>query len=449
MNAPTDWVSAIVILASGLIVGMLFVYFFNRRKSAPKLGGEPDLELQDLEGKRDALVAQLREPGLGDTERRTLETQTADVLRQLDKYQRRPGAPVSSTPAPAAAAMNPAIKGFLWGACSVAALATLGYLVMQQAAPRTQDAPVTGGGPMAAQQQQQQQQQAPPDPAVQRLEAAVQADPSNIQLRNDLAQAYLERENLMGVFEQTKAVLEKAPDNSRALAYQGLVRLAMGDSGAAEQMLQRATQVDPKNLDGWVARAWLYAQQKKMDESEKMIAEAIRQSPPDRARLEGVFAQMKVAAQQQSQVASGQLPEGHPPIDGAGASPGGPMAQAPQAPTAQAGMARPAAPDDGRSINVTIALDPSAASKTGILYVIARNPLGGPPAAVKRMEGVTFPLTITLGSADSMMGQPLPDNFRLEARLDSDGDARTKPPTDPSAIQDGVTPGATVRLALK
>jgi len=447
MNAPTDWVSAIVILASGLIVGMLFVYFFNRRKSAPKLGGEPDLELQDLEGKRDALVAQLREPGLGDAERRALETQTADVLRQLDKYQRRPGAPVSAAAAPDVTAMNPAIKGFLWGAGSVAALAALGYFVMQQAAPRGQDAPVTGGGPMAAQQQQQQQQQqAPPDPAVQRLEAAVQADPSNIQLRNDLAQAYLERENLMGVFEQTKVVLEKAPDNSRALAYQGLVRLAMGDSAAAAQMLQRATEVDPKNLDGWVARAWLYAQQKKMDESEKMIAEAIKQSPPDRARLEGVFAQMKVAAQQQSQVASGQLPEGHPPIDGAGAPPGGPMSQAPMA---QAGMARPAAPDDGRSINVTIALDPSAASKTGILYVIARNPLGGPPAAVKRLEGVTFPLTITLGSADSMMGQPLPDNFRLEARLDSDGDARTKPPTDPSAAQDGVTPGATVRLALK
>ncbi|HEX2122198.1 MAG TPA: hypothetical protein VHL59_11195 [Thermoanaerobaculia bacterium] len=47
------------------------------------------------------------------------------------------------------------------------------------------------------------------------------------------------------------------------------------------------------------------------------------------------------------------------------------------------------------------------------------------------------------------MGQPLPDTFRIEARLDSDGNATTKPPTDPSAMQDGVAPGAVVTLALK
>jgi hypothetical protein len=48
-----------------------------------------------------------------------------------------------------------------------------------------------------------------------------------------------------------------------------------------------------------------------------------------------------------------------------------------------------------------------------------------------------------------MMGQPLPAKFRLEARLDSDGDASTKPPTDPSATQEDVTAGTSVTLALK
>jgi hypothetical protein len=48
-----------------------------------------------------------------------------------------------------------------------------------------------------------------------------------------------------------------------------------------------------------------------------------------------------------------------------------------------------------------------------------------------------------------MMGQPLPDKFRLEARLDSDGDAATKTPTDPTASQNDVAPGAAVKLALK
>ena len=40
-----------------------------------------------------------------------------------------------------------------------------------------------------------------------------------------------------------------------------------------------------------------------------------------------------------------------------------------------------------------------------------------------------------------MMGQPLPASFRLEARLDSDGDPLTKPPSDPSAGRTAWLPG--------
>ena len=38
---------------------------------------------------------------------------------------------------------------------------------------------------------------------------------------------------------------------------------------------------------------------------------------------------------------------------------------------------------------------------------------------------------------------------RLDARLDSDGDAATKPPTDPSAMQAQVAAGSVVTLTLK
>jgi hypothetical protein len=49
-----------------------------------------------------------------------------------------------------------------------------------------------------------------------------------------------------------------------------------------------------------------------------------------------------------------------------------------------------------------------------------------------------------------MMGQPLPATVRIEARLDSDGDAMTKNPSDPHAVQDGVaTNGTKVSLVLK
>ena len=448
MNEPTDWTSAIAILAGGLFLGALVVFFFSRRKSSSPASVIPDLERKDLEAKRDSLVAQLRaldEENVEERER--LEAETANVLRKLDNAPQPPSTAAraeggASATAEDRPAMNPAMKGFLWGAGSFAALAGLAFFVMNQATPRQEGGSVTGDIPMA------QQQAAPqPNPIVMQLEAAVQKDPNNLQLRNDLAQAYLETDNLMAVFEQTKFVLDKAPNDSRALTYQALVRMAMGEAEAATQMLQQATRSEPKNLDAWVSLAWVNVQQNKMAEAEKMIAEAAKQSPNDKTRLEEVFRQMKAQASgapaepTPAQIASGELPAGHPPIDGAPAPA--------QAAASMPAAARPPAPADGKSVSVTLELDPAAKQKSGVLYVMARNPMGGPPVAVKRLQVSSFPITFDFGSADSMMGQPLPDKFRLEARLDSDGDAATKPPTDHSAMQNDVAPGTTIKLALK
>lgn len=448
MNEPTDWTSALAILVAGLALGALFIYFFGKRKTKT-IGDETDLVRKDLEAKRDALIQQLRDldENASPEERSRLELDTADVLRTLDRWK---GTSPASSTAPATvemgvasrgSGMSPAVRGFLWGAGSFAALAGMFYLVMQTSTQRQEGGSLTGDIPVAQQGMQQQQQ---PDPIVQQLEAAVQKDPENLVLRNDLAQAYLERENMMAVFEHTKFVLDRKPEDSRALTYAALVRMAMGEGDEARKMLERASKSDPKNLDTWVSLAWMHAQKNEMKEAEAMIAEAAKQVPNEKARLDMVFGQMKQALTEpqqpvQTAAANGELPPGHPPIDGA---------PAPAAAPAPAGAMRPAAPD-GPSINVTLDLDPLAKSKTGVLYVIARNPAGGPPVAVKRLGGGSFPMTFTLGSADSMMGQPLPAKFRLEARLDSDGDAATKPPTDPAAMANDVTPGATVKLTLK
>ncbi|HEX8410681.1 MAG TPA: tetratricopeptide repeat protein [Thermoanaerobaculia bacterium] len=439
MNAPTtDWTSALAILVAGLALGALFVFFFNKRKTRV-IGDDATLARKDLEAKRDALIQRLRD--LDETasadERVRLEKETAAVLRELDESPVVTSAPV--TPTAASLAMSPTTKGFLWGAGSFAALAGLMYFVMQVAQPRQEGDMLTGNLPT----QQQQgaaaaQQQA--NPALLQLEAAVKSDPENLQLRNDLARAYLDADQLMNVFEQTKFVLAKAPQDSRALTYQAFVRMNMGDTTAAEQMLHQASKSDPKNLDAWVALAWLYMQQDKKSEAEAMIAEAAKQSPGDKAQLEDVFRQMQQQAAQPGgapqQADGGELPAGHPPIDGA-------------APAAPSGMAPAPATAAGPSVTVTLDLDPAAHGKNGVLFVMARNAMGGPPVAVKRLQVAQFPVTFTLGQADSMMGQPFPANFRLEARLDADGNPMTKTPNDPTAMQDGVTPGATVRLALK
>jgi cytochrome c-type biogenesis protein CcmH len=418
MNAPTDWVSAVAILAAGILIGAI-VFFAVRRKPSTI---DTNLERKDLEAKRDALIAQLRAlPDDAVDERARLERETADVLRRLDASG---SGAAGSQPAGGLRAhrststISPTVKGFIWGATSVAALAALAYFVMQSSTPREQQ-----NAPMAMQQPSNPATQQP-DPQLRQLEAAVQTDPTNLPLRNNLAQAYLERENLMAVFEQTKFVLAKNPADSRALTLQALVRMAMGETDNALKMLQQAIQSDPKNLDARVSLAWVFAQNNDLQSADAAIAEAIKVSPADRVRLEEVLQQMRThgqtAAQQPAQTASGALPEGHPPVAGA----------------------------TEKSVRVTLNLA-AAAPPRGVLFVIARNPAGGPPVAVKRVAATAFPITIDIGQSDSMMGQQLPDHFRLEARLDSDGDPLTKPPSDPSAALDNVAPGAVVTLALK
>src|SRR5436853_585063 len=77
---------------------------------------------------------------------------------------------------------------------------------------------------------------------------------------DDLAKAALDREDFPEVARQTQYVLQRAPNDARALTYQALVRIAMGQNQEAAQMLTRATQSDPNLLDAWVATAWVRAQ---------------------------------------------------------------------------------------------------------------------------------------------------------------------------------------------
>jgi len=235
-------------------------------------------------------------------------------------------------------------------------------------------------------------------------------------MREQLAKAYLERENLMGVFEQTKYILERSPDDARALTYQALVRMSMGQRDGAAQMLQHAIKSDPQLIDAYVALAWDDVQTGKIADAEGLISEAARRHPDQQARLADVLMKMKEQAKN-------------------------PQPAAAPAPAAA-----------GPSVHVSLSLDGPAPSPNAVLFVIARasGQTAGPPAAVKRISSPTFPLEIDLSAADSMMGQPLPAAVRIEARLDSDGDAMTKNPSDPHAAQDGVaTNGAKVALVLK
>jgi len=91
----------------------------------------------------------------------------------------------------------------------------------------------------------------------------------------------------------------------------------------------------------------------------------------------------------------------------------------------------------GSGISGTISMDPKLAqevSADGTLFLILRNsgmPAAGPPAAVKRYGSPQLPLQFDIGPGDVMMqGAPFTGPFDLTVRLDRDGNAMTKDPSD-------------------
>ena len=372
----TDWLTASGMVLSGLIVGFMFIYGMKRRDA------KSDLERKDLEAKRDVLIAKIRDEA-DPAERTRLELEAATVLRKLD----RPTGGGQPPPAVQPSTKSSSVAGFLWGAGSMAVLAGIAFFVMQSAKPK-EEAPTP----------QPQQQQA--DDVVRKLEASVQSNPTDLKARVELAKAYLDRENMPGVVEQTQYVLQRSPNDARALTYEALVRIASGQADVARTMLERATKSDPNLIDAWVGLAWVNAQTGKMHDAVAAINEAKKRHPDQAARLDTLMEHIKPAN----------------PI----------------------------------RVTLNVALD-AKIPDGAVIYVIARaaGQSSGMPIAVKRVALAPFPVAVDISSADSMNGGQLPEKVRIDVRIDSDGNPLTKSPGDLVAAQDDVAIGQQISLTLR
>jgi Tfp pilus assembly protein PilF len=267
--------------------------------------------------------------------------------------------------------------------------------------------------------------------ALESLKQAVAKDPQSLEARLDLARAYLMRNEMMEVFKETRVVLEREPENPRALSYQALVRFAMGESDRALAMLSQAVRKDPGLLDGWVHLIYVQAQLGRLSDAERSLATA-RQAHPEHAQVLGNLLDdlRKQAPASPAPAIAADRPNPHAALD----------QQAPKV-------------ESGASVSGTVALGPGvAAAPGGVLFIVARaaGVEQGTPVAAKRLAATSWPIPFSLSSADSMMGESLPAKTRIEARLDADGDIRSRGPGDAAAVQDNVALGSqNLRLVLK
>jgi hypothetical protein len=311
----------------------------------------------------------------------------------------------------------------------VAALAGLIFFATRAARPRPEGGSVTGSVPGEA---------APADAAEAQLREAVARHPDDVEARLDLARALLHGRDLMGVWNETQAVLARSPGHPRALAYQALVRLAMGQGEVAVSMLRQALSTDPGLLEARANLAFVYASLGRRREAEATVAETARLFPEEGARLKQALAQLEAEPASAPAPPAGEDPHaGVPP------------------PTADATAPGTEAPRAAASLSGVIDASAAVRSRIGsaaVVFVTVRE-AGvdqGPPVAVKRLAASAFPLAFEIGPSDSMMGQPLPESVRLDVRADADGDPMTRPPSDPAARLDGVPAGTTgLRLELR
>lgn len=464
MSAATvDWLPGLIALGVGLLAGALVVWRVLRgsghaaaTKGVP--AEEPALELRDLAARRDVLMAQLRE--MEDTgakrspeqlarERYALELETAEVLRRLEGAAAAPAAmpapppSVAPTPGPAPGG-RPALTGFLWGTGTAGALGLLLFFVSQAARPRQDGATATGNTPMEG----RGAAPAAADPEEAQIRAALERNPDDLEARLELARHHLAQRDMMGVWNETQFVLAKSPGDPRALTYQSLVRLAMGQADLALKMVQEAVAKAPDLLEAYVHMTLIYVRMGKQKEAEATIADASRRFP-DQAQMLGRLLEEMRTTEPEAEASPSDHADPHagipPPGETAtGSSPAvAPRAAAPPAPAA-AGAA-PSDAEAGRKVAGTIDLDPSLRSQVpagAIVFVTVREAGfgAGPPMAAKRIPA-SFPLRFEIGVGDSMMGQPLPAEMLIEARLDADGDPMSRSKADPSDRRDDVKAG--------
>lgn len=135
---------------------------------------------------------------------------------------------------------------------------------------------------------------AAPSAELAQLEAAVNANPDNIEMRLALARQFLMTDRLMEVYAHTEHILQRDPQNAAALTYQSIVRLAMGETDTALSMVQRALEQDPDFIDAYVQLALIHANAGRTADAEKAMRDAMARHPEEKQALESILAQIQI-----------------------------------------------------------------------------------------------------------------------------------------------------------
>lgn len=411
------WGPPLAILAGGLFVG---AFLATRASGAPVVASSEE----ELRARHDSLLDQIREldadrekldPATYQARREKLIDQAAEALRKIDGDEEVP----ELAPPPIATGG----QVWVWAAVSAVFFTVLGVLLTQNSFQRSDSDSMTGGidgggeaaaaaaaGPMmAALEKGREERQA-------QASAALEANPKDLAAINTLtydALLYRELDPAMRYMESAREINEGQED---VLIHLAILQSFVGMNDRALAAISEAEkgEPDPAKLRLW--RGFLNGRAGNIAEAEIDLTYAAQHAKWDEERI----------------LASGLLDElraGPPPM-----ASGNPTA--------------PIAPAGGGEVYVrgavSIADGVEVPEGYTLFLSVKRGPGGGPPVAAQKLNGVSFPLEISLGEAQllPMAGGAWPEEVWVQARLDQDGNAMTKGEQDlESAVLGPLTKG--------
>ena len=451
-----DWALVIAVLVLGLGAGGLLVWRLGKGGGGRAAGRE--LELADLERRQEELYARLwAARAEGDEEEvRELEHQAAVNLRDLETLgatipatDRRSGAaggaPGASTPAAAPAPEAAARHGVMGFAAGVTVAALVGLLVFwaqRDAGPR----PGVPQQPMGEEEHPQGAEISAEDRArIEQLRQAVEADPNDLSARKRYALGLLGTGQFFGAFQQAEEILAVVPGDPDGLYVAAMVRLQMGQDEASVELFDAVLAQFPQHVLALTGKGVAMYRAGNELGARVLWQQAKGASGGDNPQVEHLLDMLDARLEE----------EGEGPANRAtGDAPAAPDAARPAAVAPDAGpppvVIGAGAPDpSGPVYRVVIRLAEGARQPPhAFLFVTLQGDAPGPPAAVKRLTGSSFPLELTLSAADSMLGRPLPASGIVGARLDGDGNASTRQDGDLEA-EAPAAEGSVTELVLR
>jgi len=447
----SSWNLVIPVLIIGLAVGAAWVVLWRRKRSRATKSSDRDrqLLLVDLEARQATLYDQLREAS--GEEQEALELAAArnlmaieqaggkrhEAARQEDSSAGTEAsvAPPSERPMPPSRRPSPLV-GFIGGVACAALIGVLVLWAQRDAQPRPDDGM---GGPRAPVAGEEAHPEGPPmsereREALAQLALAIENDPTDLMARKQYAVGLLATGRFMPAFEQAEILLGSDPNDPDGLYVKGMVRMRMGQETEARALLDQVLIDYPDHVPALTALGVLALRTGGLPAAEEYWTQALEHSGGQNPEIE----RLRAAAREQFAATAG----------GQGATPmaGAPSEQAATRPgPAAAPQAQPSAPSYTLQLELAAGASPAPSA---VLFVALRSGPGGPPAAVRRIANPRFPMTVTLSAADTMMGQPLPEEGTVSVRLDIDGSVSTRDDSEPAADAE-MRVGETARLTLE